>query len=60
MESASRPPSVALENLAKAMNSCERNNLVLKCEHGIIFSEEGIILPIRDRWVVRMLKRLDK
>jgi hypothetical protein len=53
-----RSSSLALENLANAMNHCEREMSVLKCAHGIIFSDAGYVLPIGDKWVVRTLKQL--
>jgi len=49
-----------LHDLACAINACEKNNISVKCEHGIIFSNAAVILPIKDRWVVRMLTKPGK
>ena len=59
IQRATRESSVAaLEKVAIALNGCERENLVIKCQQGIIFSNYGYVLPIGDRWVVRTLQQL--
>lgn len=59
IQRATRESSVAaLEKLAIALNGCEKENLVIKCQQGIIFSDRGYVLPIGDKWVVRTLQQL--
>lgn len=46
-----------LHDLAAALNACERAGLNPKLKHGIVFSDAGYVLPLKDRWVSRSLKR---
>lgn len=58
MERFERESSVAaLENLANALNSCEKKNLDVKLRHGIVITDAGFVMPIKDKWVARMLMR---
>jgi hypothetical protein len=52
--------ALLLHDLASALNACEKNNIHVKLRHGIIFSDAGYVLPVKDRWVARTLRQLRK
>lgn len=49
-----------LRDLAKALDSCEKAGVNVKLRHGIVFTDIGYVLPVKDRWVARTLKQLRK
>jgi len=55
-----RKNALLLHDLASALNACEKANLHVKLRHGIVFSDAGYVLPVKDRWVSRTLKQLRK
>lgn len=46
-------PYGPLEALAAALNSCERAGLHVRFPHGIVFTDAGVIVPRKGRWVAR-------
>ena len=54
-----RKQSLLLHDLACAINACEKAGLNLKLKHGIVFTNIGFVLPVKDRWQVRLLKKLN-
>lgn len=52
--------ALLLHDLACALNACEKAGLNVKLRHGIVFSDAGYVLPVKDRWVSRTLKQLGK
>lgn len=55
-----RKHALLLHDLACALNACDKAGLNIKLRHGIVFSDAGYVLPVRDRWVSRTLKQLSK
>jgi hypothetical protein len=55
---AKRKNRLLLHDLASALNACEKAGLNVKLRHGIVFSDAGYVLPVKDRWVSRTLKQL--
>ena len=51
-------PAALLSSLAAALNACDRVGLHVKLRHGIVFTDAGFVLVIKDRWVARLLKNL--
>jgi len=51
-----RKQALLLHDLACAMQACERAGLDPKFHHGIIVTSIGFILPVKDRWQVRLLR----
>jgi hypothetical protein len=45
-----------LQNLAGAMNACERAGLSPEANYGVIITSRAYVLFIKDRWVVRKLR----
>jgi len=39
------------------LNACEKAGLDPKLKHGIVFTNQGYVLPVKDRWVARKLKK---
>lgn len=60
MSKGKRNRRLLLKNVADALQACEKHGITVKLEHGVVFSRYGYVLPIKDRWVVRTLKQLDK
>jgi hypothetical protein len=52
--------ALLLHDLACALNACEKAHMNVKLRHGIIFSDAGYVLPVKDRWVARTLRQLRK
>lgn len=51
-------PVVILFVLAKALNEAEKAGMHPKLKHGIIFTDAGFVLPVRDdKWAARPLKK---
>lgn len=50
-------PAAILDSLASALNRCERAGLHPALKHGIVFTEAGFVLVIKDKWAARMLKK---
>lgn len=48
-------PAALLSSLASALDRCDRAGLDVKLRHGIVITEAGYVLPVRDGWVTRML-----
>lgn len=48
-------PAALLASLASALDRCDRAGLDVKLRHGIVITRAGYVLPVRDRWVARML-----
>lgn len=51
---ATQDPVLALLVMARLLNDLERHHPKLK--HGIIFTDIGYVLEIKDKWVARPLK----
>jgi len=49
-------PALLLGDLARALNACDRAGLDVKLKHGIVFTDAGFVLAIKDRWAARLLK----
>lgn len=49
--------AAALASLAAALNRCERAGLHPDLRHGIAITEAGYVLPIKDKWAARPLKK---
>lgn len=50
-------PVVLLLMLAKTLNECEKAALRPKLRHGIVFTDAGYVLPVKDgKWAARPLK----
>jgi hypothetical protein len=52
-----RKQRLLLHDLACALQACEKAGLNPKLKHGIVFTDLGYVLPIKDRWVARSLKK---
>ena len=50
-------PAALLDSLASALNRCERAGLNVKLRHGVVFTDAGFVLPVRDKWAARMLRK---
>jgi hypothetical protein len=46
-----------LRDLAVALNACEKAGIRPKLKHGIVFTDAGYVMPVKDKWVSRSLKR---
>jgi hypothetical protein len=51
-------PASLLSSLAASLNACDRAGLRVKLRHGIVFTDAGFVLVIKDKWAVRLLKKL--
>ena len=51
-------PTCLLGDLARALNACDRAGLNVKLKHGIVFTDAGYVLVIKDKWAARLLKKL--
>lgn len=49
-------PAALLDSLASALNRCEKAGLTVKLGHGIVFTDQGYVLPVKGKWAARMLK----
>ncbi len=49
-------PVVLLSALAYMLNACEKAGIRPKMKHGIIYTDAGYVLPVKDRWAARPLK----
>ena len=54
-----KPPDPAglLASLAAALNRCDKAGLDVKLKHGIVITQHGYVLPIKDKWAARPLKK---
>jgi hypothetical protein len=52
-----RDERLLLVNLAQVLNACDEAGLHVKLKHGVVFSDVGYVLPIKDKWRARMLRR---
>jgi hypothetical protein len=50
-------PSALLASLASALNRCDRAGLDVKLKHGIVITGAGFVLPVKDKWAARPLKK---
>ena len=50
-------PASLLRDLARALNACDRAGLNVKLKHGIVFTDAGYVLAIKDKWAARLLKK---
>jgi hypothetical protein len=50
-------PAALLSSVADALNRCERAGLDVKLRHGIVITEHGYVLPVKDKWAARPLKK---
>lgn len=50
-------PAVLLADLAAALQRCEKAGMRPKLRHGIVWTEAGFVLVIKDRWVARLLRK---
>ena len=50
-------PESLLAALATALQRCEKAGLRPKLRHGIVCTDAGYVLVIRDRWVARLLRK---
>lgn len=50
-------PAALLAALAAALQRCEKAGLRPKLKHGIVYTEAGFVLVIKDRWVARVLRK---
>ena len=48
-------PAALLASLASALDRCDRAGLDVKLRHGIVITEAGYVLPVKGKWVARML-----
>ena len=48
-------PAALLASLASALDRCDRAGLDVKLRHGIVITEAGYVLPVKGKWVTRML-----
>jgi hypothetical protein len=46
-----------LHDLAVALNACEKAGIHPKLKHGIVFTDAGYVMVVKDRWVSRRLHR---
>jgi hypothetical protein len=53
-----RKNRLLLHDLACALNACEKAGMNVKLRHGIVWTDAGYVLPVKDRWVSRTLKQL--
>lgn len=44
-----------LTNLAQVLDACDKAELEIKVQHGIIVSMYGYVLPLKSGWTPRML-----
>jgi hypothetical protein len=52
------PPVIPLFALARVLTECEKAGIHPKLKHGIIFTDVGYVLPIKDdEWAARPLKK---
>ena len=50
-------PVILLHVLARMLNECERQGVHPKLKHGIIYTDVGYVLDVRDgKWAARPLK----
>jgi hypothetical protein len=52
-----RNQRLLLKNLADALNACDRAGLRPRLKHGIVFTDVGYVLVIKDRWAARALRK---
>jgi hypothetical protein len=52
-----RDPALLLANLARSLNACDRAGLDVKLKHGIVITDAGYVLPVKDKWAARLLKK---
>lgn len=50
-------PAALLADVAAALQRCEKAGLHPKLKHGIVWTEAGFVLVVRDRWVARVLRK---
>jgi hypothetical protein len=50
-------PASLLRDLARTLNACDRAGLNVKLKHGIVFTDAGYVLVIKDKWAARLLKK---
>ncbi len=50
-------PESLLAGVATALQRCEKAGLRPKLKHGIVWTDAGFVLVIKDRWVARMLRK---
>jgi hypothetical protein len=50
-------PAALLASLASALNRCERAGLHPELTLGIAVTEQGIVMPVKGKWAVRMLRK---
>jgi hypothetical protein len=50
-------PAALLDSLAAALNRCERAGLSPELRHGVVLTHAGYVLPIKDKWAARPLKK---
>jgi hypothetical protein len=55
-----RKQALLLHDLACAINACEKAGLDVKLKCGIVWTDVGFVLPVKDRWVSRTLRQLTK
>ena len=50
-------PVILLHVLARMLNECERQGVHPKLKHGIVYTDVGYVLDVRDgKWAARPLK----
>lgn len=49
-------PVVLLMVMARALNQCEKAGINPRMKHGIICTDAGYVLDLKDKWVARPLK----
>ena len=54
-------PVILLHVLARMLNECEKNGIHPKLKNGIIYTDVGFVLPVKDgKWAARPLKPYHK
>jgi len=51
-------PLILLPELAKVLNACDKAGINPRLAYGIIYTDIGIVLPVRDRWAARALTKI--
>lgn len=44
-----------LTQLADALNECQKAGLRVKLKHDTVYTRDGYVLPIKDKWAARTL-----
>ena len=50
-------PVILLLTLARLLSECEKLGMRPRMKHGIIFTDAGYVIPVKNKWAARPLKK---